>query len=154
VGDADRAVRAARFAPDGNRGANPFVRAAGYAGRKEWFAEANREVAVFLMVEGAGGVADLPAILDTPNLDGIFIGPVDLSHSLGVPGEVDHPKVVAAVEGVVAACRAKGMATGIFSATPEGARRWIAAGVSFVGLGVDTAYALQAMRAAVTGVWS
>jgi 4-hydroxy-2-oxoheptanedioate aldolase len=150
--EAAAAVGAARFAPEGTRGANPFVRAAGYSGRKEWFAEANREVAVFLMVEGASGVADLPAILETPNLDGIFIGPVDLSHSLGVPGEVGHPKVIETIEEVIAACAAKKMSSGIFAATPDSARRWIASGVTFIGLGVDTALMLQAMRGAVEGV--
>jgi 4-hydroxy-2-oxoheptanedioate aldolase len=150
--EADRAVRAARFAPDGNRGANPFVRAAGYDGRKEWYAQANREIAVLLMIEGASGVAALAEILETPNLDGIFIGPNDLSHSLGVPGEVAHPKVVETIEAIIAVCRAKGMSCGIFSATPDNARHWIDRGVTFVGLGVDTALVLKAMRGAVDGV--
>ena len=147
--EAERAVKAARFAPEGNRGANPFVRGAGYSGRAEWFAEANRDIAVLLMVEGAGGVAALPEILTLPTLDGIFLGPMDLSHALGVPGEMGHPTVVAAIEGVIDACTAAGVTTGIFAGTPEAARRWIARGVTLVGAGVDTAYFMRALQAAV-----
>lgn len=147
--EALRAVRAARFAPDGNRGANPFVRAAGYSGRAEWFAEANRDVAVLLMIEGAGGVAELSRILETPTLDGIFLGPMDLSHALGVPGEMGHPEVVATIERVVDACKAKGMTTGIFAGSVEASRRWIDRGVTLVGAGVDTAHLLKALKGVV-----
>ncbi|HQZ12194.1 MAG TPA: aldolase/citrate lyase family protein [Devosia sp.] len=145
--EARRAVAAARFAPEGNRGANPFVRAADYSGRSTWFAEANRDVAVLLMIEGAGGVAELPQILETPALDGIFIGPMDLSHALGVPGDMGHETVIATIEAVIAACDSKGMATGIFAGTPEAARRWMGRGVTLVGAGVDTSHLLAGLRA-------
>lgn len=147
--EARRAVAAARFAPLGTRGANSFVRGADYSGRAEWFAEQNAEVAVLLMVEGAGGVAELPEILETPGLDGIFLGPMDLSHALGVPGEMGHPKVIATIEDVLARCAAKAMPTGIFAGTPEAARRWRDKGVTLIGLGVDTAHILAALRAVV-----
>jgi 4-hydroxy-2-oxoheptanedioate aldolase len=147
--EAQRAVRAARFAPDGNRGANPYVRAADYSGRAEWFAEANRDVAVLLMVEGEGGVRELPEILETPALDGIFIGPMDLSHALGVPGEMAHPKVVSTIEGVIDACKARDMTTGIYAGTTEAARRWIGRGVTLVAAGVDTHHLLLGLKRVV-----
>lgn len=150
VAEAERAVKAARFAPEGNRGANSFVRGADYSGRAEWFAEANRDVAVLLMVEGAGGVAALPDILKLPSLDGIFLGPLDLSHALGVPGEMGHPRVVETIEGVIEACKTAGVTTGIFAGTSEAARRWIGGGVTLVGTGVDTALVLKGMKAAVS----
>jgi len=146
--EALRAVRAARFAPEGSRGANPFVRAADYSGRPEWFAQANRDVAVLLMIEGEGGVRELPQILETPGLDGIFLGPMDLSHALGVPGEMGHPKVVAAIEQVIEACRLKSMTTGIFAGSAEAGRRWIGRGVTLIGAGVDTAHLLASLRGA------
>lgn len=149
VAEARRAVAAARFAPIGTRGANSFVRGADYSGRAEWFAEQNEEIAVMLMVEGAGGVADLPEILDVPGLDGIFLGPLDLSHALGVPGEMGHPKVIATIEDVLDRCAAKGLPTGIFAGSPEAARRWQERGVTLIGLGVDTAHILGALRAVV-----
>ena len=148
------AVRAARFAPDGNRGANPFIRAADYSSRIAWFAEANADTAILLMVEGAGGVAELPQILATPHLDGVFLGPMDLSHALGVPGETGHPKVVETIESVIDATRASGIASAIFAGSPEAARRWLGRGVTLVGLGVDTTHILAALKAAVGAVRS
>jgi 4-hydroxy-2-oxoheptanedioate aldolase len=136
--DAERAVRAARFAPDGERGANPWVRASGYGSRKNWFADANREVAVLVMVEGATALADLPGILAVPGLTGIFLGPVDLSHALGVPGELDHPTVVSALERAVEQAEASGVAVGVFSAEVGAVARWWSRGVRLVATGVDT----------------
>lgn len=147
IAEAEKAVRAARFAPDGNRGANPFVRGADYSGRLEWFAEANRDVAVLLMIEGQGGLDDVHQIVALPHLDGIFIGPMDLSHALGVPGEVGHADVVAGIRTVIAACKQKGIAAGIFAGTPDAAKRWFGEGVTFAGVGVDTGHMLGALRA-------
>ncbi len=149
LAEAERAVRAARFAPEGNRGANPFVRAADYSGRLEWFAEANRDVAILLMIEGKGGVEAVADILAVPNLDGIFVGPMDLSHALGVPGEMGHPKVVETIQSVVAEARARGVAAGIFAGTPEAAKRWFAEGVRFAGVGADTSLFLKALKQVV-----
>lgn len=150
--EAQAVVRAARFAPEGNRGANSFVRAADYSGRAEWFAEANRDVAVMVMIEGAGGVAELDGILATPNLDGVFLGPMDLSHALGVPGQMGHPKVVETIERVVVDCTAKGMTTGIFAGTTEAAKKWIAAGVTLAAVGVDAAILLRTLKGTVAAV--
>jgi 4-hydroxy-2-oxoheptanedioate aldolase len=149
LAEADRAVKAARFAPEGNRGANPFVRAADYSGRLEWFAEANRDIAILLMIEGQGGVDAMHEIAALPNLDGIFIGPMDLSHALGVPGELAHQKVTDAIRSVVAACKASGVTSGIFAGTPEAAKRWIGEGVTLVGVGADAAIIGKALKAVV-----
>ncbi len=149
LAEAERAVKAARFAPDGNRGANPFVRAAGYSGRLEWFAEANRDTAILLMIEGQGALAAVDQIAALPNLDGIFIGPMDLSHALGVPGEMGHPKVAEAIRSVIAACKARGITAGIFAGTPEAAKRWIGEGVSLTGVSADTVTFLRALQSLV-----
>lgn len=147
--EAERAVKAARFAPEGNRGANPFVRAAGYSGRLEWFAEANRDTAILLMIEGQGGLAAATEIAALPGLDGIFIGPMDLSHALGVPGDMGNPKVVEAIRTVIAACKAAGITAGIFSGTPEAAKRWLGEGVTLTGVSADTITFLRALKTLV-----
>ena len=152
LSEAEKAVRAARFAPEGNRGANPFVRAAGYSGRLEWFAEANRDAAILLMIEGASALLAASEIAALPNLDGIFIGPMDLSHALGVPGEMANPKVVDAIRSVIAACKAAGITAGIFSGTPEAAKRWISEGVTLTGVSADTIIFLNALKAVAAGV--
>lgn len=130
-------VEAARFAPDGTRGAHPWVRAAGYGTVPDWFAAANREVAVMVMIEGVDGIKAVPEILDVPGLDAIFLGPVDLSHSMGVPGQTDHPRVREALETVAATASARGTATAVFAPDERRARTWWPLGVQLVACGVD-----------------
>ncbi len=138
------AVAAGRFGPGGRRGTNPYVRAAGYSATPEWFATANQDSAMIVMVEGQAGIAALPQILGTPQLDGIFIGPFDLAQALGVPGQIEDPILIKRIEEIVAAAAARDIATGVFAPTPELARRWLQFGVRFVAVGFDTALALDA----------
>lgn len=135
---AARAVDAARFHPVGHRGVNPYVRAAGFAGDQKWASRADESTAVFLMVEGPEGIAALPEILAVPGLDGVMVGPVDLSHALGHPGELDHPDVVSATAQILADTAAAGLSSAIFSPTPEKARRWLDAGVTLMMYSVDS----------------
>src|SRR5206468_7186786 len=136
------------FAPAGTRGANPFVRAARFRSGPEWFGQANEECAVLVMIEGKEGVAAVPDILGIAGLDGVFVGPVDLSHALGVPGETDHPIVVDKVRETVEAASRAGVATAVFAPEPAAAARWFSAGVRVVALGVDTALALGGFETA------
>jgi 4-hydroxy-2-oxoheptanedioate aldolase len=144
---AKAAVAAARFSPQGSRGANPYVRAAGYGSRSNWFAEANAETAVMVMIEGESGLAALPDILDIPGLTGVFLGPVDLSHALGVPGQTGHAKVIAEMEKAIALAQEKGKAVAVFASDPSLARKWSEAGVSLVAYGVDAGHILGALKA-------
>lgn len=143
------AVRAARFAPEGTRGANPFVRAADFGSNADFFATANSKAAVIVMVEGREGLAQLPEILETPNLDGVLVGPIDLSHALGVPGEIEHHLVLDAARDVIKLAAEKGVCVGMFTPTPTGAQRWLALGVPLVVLGVEATLLLEGLRAAV-----
>jgi 4-hydroxy-2-oxoheptanedioate aldolase len=149
VEEARLALSAARFAPAGTRGANPFVRASDFGAKEAWFAEANASAAVLLMVEGSEGLAAVPSILQLPGLDCVFLGPVDLSHSLGVPGETEHPRVLAAMEEVVRQSGANGVAIGAFTHTPAGALRWFARGFRLVAVSTDSKLILDAFT--VTG---
>jgi len=144
--EAQAAVDAARFAPDGMRGANSWVRAADFNGSSDWFAKANREVAVIVMIEGKAGVANVLDIVNTPSLDGVFLGPVDLSHSLGVPGQVDHDLVVEKMRDVLCIAKRHSLATAVFSPTPEASRQWLEMGAKVIACGVDTGHFLQAMK--------
>src|SRR3954469_15377844 len=150
--DAAAVVEAARFPPEGGRGAHPWVRAAGYAATDDWHARANEDVAVIAMVEGKEGVAAVDEILATPGLDAVFLGPVDLAASLGLAGRLDHPQVVEAVRSVVERAAAVGVAAACFSPAVEGARRWLDAGARLVTVGVDTQIVLPAFRSLVDGV--
>jgi 4-hydroxy-2-oxoheptanedioate aldolase len=144
--EAQAVVAAARFAPQGARGANPWVRAADFDGSPAWFARANAEVAVLVMIEGRAGVENAGAIMATPGLDGVFLGPVDLSHALGVPGEIDHPDVVAKMQQVLADARGRSLAVAVFTPTAQGARAWLGRGASIVAVGVETGHLLRALK--------
>lgn len=142
------AVAAARFAPLGHRGANPYVRSARYAGGRPYFERANAESAVILMIEGRGGIDALGEILAVPSLDAIFVGPFDLSQSLGLAGQTEHPAVVDKMREIVARAAASGVAAGVFAPSAESAVRWRELGVRFIALGFDSALALDGFRRA------
>ncbi len=101
-------VRAARYAPDGERGACPIVRATGYW-PDDWTAyaqRANREILLLPLIEDSAAIDDLEAIAAVPGINGLFIGPYDLSVSVGAPGaDFDHPGMSAALDRAIASCR-------------------------------------------------
>jgi len=103
-------ISAAKFAPVGSRGTNRFVRSACYGAKpgSEYFAQAN-ETVVIIQAEGKKAVENLDEILDVPGLDVLFIGPYDLSSSLGHVGEVNHPEVIACIQGIIEKANAKGV---------------------------------------------
>lgn len=136
--DALCAVRAARFAPDGSRGANPYVRGTAYGSVRDWHARANERVAVMVMIEGREGIVAAREILSTPGLDAVFLGPVDLSHAMGLPGQPGHPQVISALESVMREAAAQGIASAVFAPDADTARTWLKHGVRLVACGVDT----------------
>jgi 4-hydroxy-2-oxoheptanedioate aldolase len=137
--DAVRAGSACRFTPAGDRGVCRFVRAAGYSSieRGKYFENANREVMAIGHIEGVRGVENLDAILETRQLDVVFIGPYDLSASCGFPGQVHHPVVVKKMELVAERCRKAGVVAGTFVDGVEDAKRWADAGVQYISYNVD-----------------
>ena len=115
-------------------------------GDPTWFRRANDEVAAVLMIEGLDGIASMPEIMKIDHLDAVFVGPVDLSHALGVPGETDHPDVVAKVSEIVECAKAANIATGVFAPSVQAAQRWLDLGVVLVALGVDTGWLSAGLR--------
>jgi 4-hydroxy-2-oxoheptanedioate aldolase len=152
VDTAQRAVEAAaaaRFPPEGERSANPWVRAAAFSGATSYLAAANRDVACIATIEGSSGVRESAQIVSTPGIDAIFIGPVDLSASLGVPGQVDHPKVEQTIERLISAAADRSVGVSIFAPTPAAAHRWLSRGARLALLSVDTALALDGFRSSL-----
>jgi 2-keto-3-deoxy-L-rhamnonate aldolase RhmA len=141
-------VSAGRFPPAGERSLNPYVRGTRYGADGDAARDlANARAAIIVMVEGADGLANLEAIAATDDLDGIFIGPVDLSASLGVPGQPEHPKVIETVTSIFERLREGKVAAGIFAPTTEAAKRWLAAGAALVALSADSAMMQRAFTA-------
>lgn len=99
--EAMEVVNAVKYAPVGNRGFCPITRAAAYGmgmPPAEYAAFANQETSIILMAETKRGLENLDRILTIPEVDGISIGPSDVSASYGFPGQTDHPAVCAAIE--------------------------------------------------------
>jgi len=140
------AVAATRFPPEGDRSANPWVRAADYSGAKSYLATTNRDVACVATIEGSSGVREAEQIFSTPGVDAIFVGPVDLSASLGVPGQVDHPVVEETIDRLISMAADRSVGVSIFAPTPAAAHRWLSRGARLVLLAVDTALALEGFR--------
>ena len=136
--DVAETLRAARFAPLGMRGVCRFVRAAGYSStdRYRYFSQSNDAIIV-LQLEGAEAISHLEEILEVAGVDIIFVGPYDLSQSLGIPGDVESPRVVEAMRTVVDRCLKKGMVAGTLVDTLENAKRWRDAGVKYLCYSVD-----------------
>jgi len=141
VNTADEAraiVRAAHYPPAGARSLG-VARAQGYGGRlADAIAHDNGRIAVVAQVEHVDGVANIGEIVAVPGVSAVFIGPFDLSASLGKPGEIGAPDVEQAIGEVVSACAARELPCGIFVASGEAARRSFAAGHSLVCAMTDT----------------
>lgn len=136
--DAVTAVEAAKFAPMGKRGVCRFVRAANYSAmdRYQYFSESNKNL-VILQLEGKEAIDNLDGILEVSGIDVIFIGPYDLSQSIGVAGDINHPLVEEKMKYIIEKAKEKGILTGTFVDTIEDVKRWKNAGVSYISYSVD-----------------
>lgn len=143
---AEGVVTAARFAPLGGRGSNPWVRAARFAGGPQWLTDSNDRTLVMVMVEGVAAVHDIDQIVAVPGLDAVFLGPVDLSHALGVPGQPEHPKVLAALAEAADRAARAGVAVAVFAPDPARAQMWLARGLQLVACAVDSRMILDGLR--------
>jgi len=135
--EAQTVVDAVKFAPLGHRGVCRFVRAANYSAmdRSAYFAAANETLAI-LQLEGTA-LGEYEKVADVPGVDILFIGPYDLSQALGVPGEIEHPKVLEEMRKIIAVAKRKGKTIGVFADSPTQAQRWIEAGVQYIAYSVD-----------------
>lgn len=157
VNSADEAARFVsyiRYPPLGQRSFGPtrvsFAAGANYAG------EANGNMLAFAMIETAEGMANLDAIAATPGLDGIYVGPADLTLSLTKgrlpPGfDREEPEMIAALQKIVAACRKNGIRAGLHCGTPDYAARAIGWGYDLTTVGGDARFLAAAAGAAVAG---
>lgn len=146
--EAQAAVWAAKFSPEGCRGANRYVRAARYsaADKTAYFTKANRETAVIIQVEGKAGLDNLTEIITVPGIDVLFIGPYDLSASLGIPGQVEHPLIMAAMNKTIELAQKAGVAIGFFVDDARSAVKWKKAGVQYLSFAADVGLLYEAFR--------
>jgi 4-hydroxy-2-oxoheptanedioate aldolase len=135
--EARDAVAATRYPPLGVRGYSAAARASDYGRVKDYPTRCEEQLCVLLQVETPHALANIEAIADVDGVDGIFIGPGDLSASMGHIGQPMHPEVVAAIEDAVRRIRASGKAAGILVGDEKLARHYIEIGCTFVAVGSD-----------------
>ncbi|MEK6795503.1 MAG: aldolase/citrate lyase family protein [Spirochaetota bacterium] len=149
--EAERAVASAKYPPKGIRGF-AYIRPNNYGVDFDAYVKtANDDIAVVVMIESKQGVENIDEILSVDGVDGVFIGPYDMSGSYGVPGETAHPSVVKACADVVAACTRAKKSAGLHVVVPEEAnvKRAFSQGFTFIALGVDTYFIASAAALAL-----
>lgn len=131
----------AKYPPAGNRGV--ALRRAHSLYRKvnppEYLQQANEETFIAVQAETPLAIENLEAIVSVSAADAVFVGPFDLSVSLGIPGEMDHPREVEAIDRVVEICRNHGIVSGIHLFDLKALKMWVEKGMRFVTYSSDIA---------------
>jgi 4-hydroxy-2-oxoheptanedioate aldolase len=135
--EAKSAVAAVRYPPGGVRGVAVASRASRYGRATDYLKKADSEICLLVQVETRSALDKLEAIATVDGVDGVFIGPSDLSASLGHVGNPAHPEVQKALEDAARRLKAVGKPAGILTGNEEEARRYIAWGYTFVAVGSD-----------------
>lgn len=135
--EARQAVSAMRYPPGGIRGVSVSNRANRYGRLKSYFKDVEADLCLLVQVETRAAMAELAAILEVDGVDGVFVGPSDLSADFGQLGNPGHPDVQAAIESAGRTIRAAGKAAGILAPVEADARRYLTWGYNFVAVGSD-----------------
>ncbi|HGM6909139.1 TPA: 4-hydroxy-2-oxoheptanedioate aldolase [Serratia marcescens] len=142
------AVRATRYPPHGVRGVgSALARASRWNRVPDYLQQADEQMCVLVQIETREAVKNLDAILQVEGVDGVFIGPADLSADMGFAGNPQHPEVQRTIDDAIASIRAAGKAPGILMANKALAQRYLEAGALFVAVGVDTTLLARAAEA-------
>jgi 4-hydroxy-2-oxoheptanedioate aldolase len=142
--EAAQGVDYMRYPPAGRRGVAGGTRATQWGRIRDYYQRAEEELCLLVQVESRQGLENLDAIAATPGVDGVFIGPADLSADMGHLGDAQHPQVQGALEDAVRRIRQAGKAAGILARGEEQGRKWLEAGCLFVAVGVDASLLAQA----------
>ena len=136
-----------KYAPQGRRGVALGIAHDLYrAGDAGFFARANDDIAVVLLLETEKAFQNLEEIISVPGVDVAWMGHYDLTVSMGIPAQFDHPRFLAAMDELVAVCGRYGVAPGFLPATPESAAHWIDKGFRAISLGSDVGVFLDGVR--------
>jgi 2-dehydro-3-deoxyglucarate aldolase/4-hydroxy-2-oxoheptanedioate aldolase len=144
---AEEIVAQLKYAPLGRRGVALEVAHDLYqAGGAEFFAEANQETIVILLLETVKAFENLDEIVSVPGVDVAWMGHYDLTVSMGIPAQFEDPRFLEAMDLLVACCRRHRVAPGFLPATPESAAHWIRQGFRMMSLGSDIGVFLNGVR--------
>lgn len=137
VDETRAAVAAARYPPAGVRGVAGIHRASRWGNVKNYLKEADREVMITVQLETLGALEKIEEIAAVEGLDGLFIGPADLSASMGMLGDMGNTRVQELLERGAAFCNKIGKPIGIVAGNPEMSKRYVDYGYDHVAVGID-----------------
>ena len=144
---AEDIVSQVKYAPVGRRGVALGIAHDLYrAGNSDFFAQANEETCVILLLETVKAFENLEAIISVPGVDVAWVGHYDLTVSMGIPAQFEHPRFLAAMEELATVCRRHNVAPGFLPSTPELAVHWISKGFRALSLGSDIGVFLDGVR--------
>jgi len=146
--EARRIVEATHYPPQGRRGAAFGIAQDDYCGGdvKAKVAALNERTLVIAQIESERGLAEAEAIAATPGIDVLWLGHFDLTNFLGIPGDFEHPRYLAAIEAIVAAARRHGKGLGFMAADAQWARRYRDFGFNMIVAGLDQTLLQAAVR--------
>jgi 2-keto-3-deoxy-L-rhamnonate aldolase RhmA len=149
--EARKAVAACKYPREGIRGFGPRRASDYYRSTDEYIRLANEALIVAIQIEHIDGVRAVAQILEVPGVDVVLLGPMDLSASLGLLGELQHPDVDQAIEDVIAAARRARLPVGIpVDAPPDVVSHWVSKGSQFVIVGEDHSLLRRAAEQALS----
>ena len=151
--EAEQAVRSVKYHPRGVRGL-ASNRRGGYGitdPLDEYIAQSNRETLTIIHIETLEAVEAIDGYLEVDDLDVLFVGPTDLSQSMGLAGQGNHPRLVEAIDRVAAAVAGSDKIFGIYAGTVEAAEEWIGKGARYIATGMD-GFLKDAMTQYLAGV--
>ena len=152
VAQARQVVNYSKYPPQGERGVG-VARAQRYGVQFEnYLAQANDALLTVIQIEHKDAVDNIRELVTVAGVDVLFIGPYDLSTSLGIPGQVDDPAVQESIAEVLGVCREAGRVPGIFGIAPDTVSRYVEMGFTLVGVGVDAMFLSQAASQALRDV--
>ncbi len=153
-GQVELCVACMKYVPQGRRGA---VLARGHTAFRggplaDTLAAMNRETFLIIQIETAEAVARLDELLAVPGVDAALIGPTDLSVALGVAGQMDHPKLVGAIETTLAACQARAVTPAIHTNDLSMTAAWARRGMRLVSINSEVGHLMAGVKAAVAEI--
>ena len=152
---AESICASAKYCPEGTRGLSLTQRSARYGVWKDaqpYTAYANERSLVTVHVENKEMAERIEELCDVPQIDVVFVGPADLSQSLGIPGQLSHPDLIALIETVFQKALAKGKAVGIFCGNLDAVKAYAAMGATYILYSSDTTLFYHSMAEARKGI--
>lgn len=150
--EARRAVAATRYPPEGHRGMAGMSRASGFGTVPNYFRTANSQQGVIVQIETVHAASLIEEIAGVPGVDALFVGPADLSASMGYPGQLMHPAVMKLMAQMVEQCKAAGKPVGTVGGTPDTVTQYRAMGFDFVAVASDLGLLMRSAQSAIAAL--